>query len=134
MNTTPQFTSQTVPGAVLAAEPGWLANLQVWQARCRIVSLGPTLGQAFRNKGLSACNRDSANNYRSSLLLLYASIVLYSGILLGAIDSRAAAVQSSVEYRLGELGIDPHAVIFIERDIASRWDRRFPAMALFFGS
>ncbi len=57
----------------------------------------------------------------------------YQVILLGALDPRADAVRTSVEHRLEELGMDPRAVVFIERDFAANWDRRFPAMALFFG-
>jgi hypothetical protein len=57
----------------------------------------------------------------------------YQVILLGAIRPRADAVRASVERRLGELGLDPQAIVFIERDIAANWDRRLPVMALFFG-
>lgn len=57
----------------------------------------------------------------------------YQVILLGAIDPRADTVRTSVEHRLGELGIDPRAVVFIEGGVAASWDRRLPTMALFFG-
>ena len=57
----------------------------------------------------------------------------YQVFLLGAINPRAETIRKSIERSLSELGLDRRAVTFIEQDIAENWDRRLPAIALFFG-